>query len=88
MNNIKIPVNIFRNRDLAVLESLVKYMKEELKMSYAEIASELNRNDRTIWTVYSRARKKIKALEEEENYTYNVSKKEMKNTYNVSKKTK
>ena len=58
MKGVKIPSEIFRNRDLAVLESLVKYLRESLGLSYAEIASLLNRDDRTIWTVYSRAKKK------------------------------
>ncbi len=40
------------------MESVVFYMKEELSMTYHEIAQALNRDDRTIWTVYNRAVKK------------------------------
>ncbi len=59
MKPVSIPSDIFKNRDLAVLESLVKYLKEDKDFSYAEIADLLNRDDRTIWTVYSRAKKKL-----------------------------
>ena len=40
------------------MESVVYYMKNILEMSYHEIAISLNRDDRTIWTVYNRALKK------------------------------
>jgi len=33
-------------------------MKESFGMTYHEIALSLNRDDRTIWTVYNRALKK------------------------------
>jgi len=55
----KIPVTIFHNRELAPLEGISKYLKERAKMSFHEIAVELNRNDRTIWTCYNRAKKKL-----------------------------
>lgn len=60
MKEIKIPTKIFGDRSFAVLESLVKYMKEELKMNYAEIAEILNRDERTIWTAYNRKQKNKK----------------------------
>jgi hypothetical protein len=40
------------------MESVVFYMKNTLDMKYSEIAIELNRDQRTIWTVYNRAVKK------------------------------
>ncbi|MBW2980815.1 hypothetical protein KY360_05355 [Candidatus Woesearchaeota archaeon] len=55
-----IPADIFTNRKLSVLENLVKYMKESLELSLHEIAELLHRDDRTIWTVYSRATRKQK----------------------------
>jgi len=55
---VKIPSNIFRDRNLSVLEVLVEYLKEQRNMTYHEIAVLLNRDDRTIWTVYNRAKKK------------------------------
>lgn len=57
-SDVSIPSIIFRDRELKVLEVLVEYLKEKREMSYHEIAVLLNRDDRTIWTVYSRAKKK------------------------------
>ncbi len=59
---VNIPSFIFRDRRVAVLEALVEYMKDIKKLSYHEIAVMLNRNDRTIWTVYRRAKLKRKGL--------------------------
>lgn len=56
--SIKIPVSLFTDRSLSVLEVLVEYLKDELHYSYHEIAVLINRDDRTIWTVYSRVKKK------------------------------
>ncbi|NQU79472.1 hypothetical protein HQ545_06920 [Candidatus Woesearchaeota archaeon] len=53
-----VPSSIFLDRDLAPLESITEYLKEEKDMTYHEIALLVGRNDKTIWTCYSRARKK------------------------------
>ncbi len=58
---IAIPVTILRDRTLAPLEAVSEYLKDQKGMSYHEIAVLLNRNDRTIWTCYSRAKKKHQA---------------------------
>ncbi len=60
VNNARIwiPVSIFSDTTLSALESIVKFLKEELEISYHEIACLLKRDDRTIWTVYMRAKKK------------------------------
>ena len=55
---VEIPSSIFRDRKLAPLESITEYLKDNLSMSYHEIAVLLNRDDRTIWTCYHRAKKK------------------------------
>ena len=55
-----IPIAILRDRSLGVLEAITEYMKDELQLRYCRIASLLNRDDRTIWTVYKRAKKKRK----------------------------
>ena len=55
---VTIPSDIFRDRTLAPLESISEYLKDNLGMSYHEIAVLLNRDDRTIWTCYNRAKKK------------------------------
>ena len=60
IEELNIPVSIFNNYSLSALESVTKYLREELSLRYCEIASLLNRDDRTIWTVYSRIKNKIK----------------------------
>ncbi len=57
-SSLAIPTSIFKNRNLSVLEAIVVYLKEKKKMTYAQIARLLNRDDRTIWTAYQRAKKK------------------------------
>ncbi len=54
---LSVPATIFL-RELGALEALVKYMKENLMMSYHEISELLNRDDRTIWTAYKKALEK------------------------------
>ena len=56
---IEIPINTF-SKELGALESIVKYMKENLNMKYNEIAKELGRDERTIWTAYKKATEKQK----------------------------
>jgi hypothetical protein len=57
-SEIMVPVSIFKNRKLSVLESLVNYLKENFKLRFSEIAALLNKDQRNIWTVYNRAKKK------------------------------
>ena len=53
-----LPVTILQDRNLSVLENIVSYLKDTFGLAYHKIALLLNRNDRTIWTVYQRAKKK------------------------------
>jgi hypothetical protein len=62
---VAIPSDIFRDRTLAPLESISEYLKDRLGMSFHEIAVLLNRDDRTIWTCYNRAKKKHTTQEDE-----------------------
>ena len=52
------PVSIIKNLKLSVLESIVLYLKISLNLSLTEISYSLKRSYKTIWTVYSRSRKK------------------------------
>src|SRR3989338_7505583 len=54
---VLIPVSIFTKR-LRVLETLTKYLKEELNFSYHQIGILLNRNERNLWHTYKNACKK------------------------------
>lgn len=55
---LQIPVSIFDDRRLGVLECLVRHLREEVGMKNTEVAKLLNRDDRTIWTVYNRVKQK------------------------------
>lgn len=54
-----IPLEILNNRKLGMLESVCVYLKDEKDMAYSEIAKILNRDDRTIWASYNKAKKKV-----------------------------
>ena len=56
--SIVIPSFIFQDRILSVLEAMVEYFKDKKGLKYSEIANLLNRDDRTIWTAYKRAKEK------------------------------
>lgn len=55
---ISIPTSAIADTRLSVLECIAEYLREQ-GMAYAEIGRALGRDERTIWTVCSRARKKM-----------------------------
>ena len=55
-----IPVSILKDRNISVLENIAVYLKDTFGLTYHSISVLLNRDDRTIWTVYQRAKKKKK----------------------------
>jgi len=57
---ILLPTHIFQDRQVSVLEAISEFMKDSMGLTYHEIAVMLNRDDRTIWTCYNRAREKRK----------------------------
>lgn len=57
-----IPITIFANDELSSLETIVKFLKENKNLAFSEIASLLNRDQRTIWTTYNKASKKKKSV--------------------------
>ncbi len=63
--SLSIPISIFRDREISVLEAMVEYLKDKKNMRYSEIARLLNRDARTIWTSYQRAKEKRKVSEAE-----------------------
>lgn len=56
-----VPVSIFRERKLSVLETIVSYLKHHFNLTYAEIGQLLHRDQRTIWTVFKRGEVKCSA---------------------------
>lgn len=57
-DELLIPISIFKNRNFSILENLVVYLKKELHVSVKEISFFVNKNISTIWTAYSRFKKK------------------------------
>lgn len=55
-----IPIEVLKNRDLGALESITVYLKDEKEMKFSEIAKALDRDDRTIWATYHKAKEKLK----------------------------
>lgn len=53
-----IPVDIFKDSKLSTLETIVVFLKDSYNLSFSEISALLMRDQRTIWTVYHRAKKK------------------------------
>jgi len=53
---------VFKNKKLTVLESLILQLRKQ-NLKYVEIAKLLNRDQRNIWTIYSRAIVKLKKQE-------------------------
>ena len=53
-----IPLYIFDNKTLSALETIVKYLKENKNLKHSKIAKKLNRNTKTIWATYQKAKQK------------------------------
>ena len=53
-----VPLEIFSNRKFSILENLSTHLHEIQGLAFKEIADILKKDNRTIWTVYSRVRKK------------------------------
>jgi hypothetical protein len=59
-----LPLTIFDDRK-SVLESVVAHLKEKEGLSLAEIARLLQKDPRTVWTTYHRAKEKTEMASEE-----------------------
>ena len=59
-SKLHIPLSLFRERKLSVLETLVMHLRDEYGMTYHQIAVLIRRDDRTVWTAASRAKEKQK----------------------------
>jgi DNA-directed RNA polymerase specialized sigma24 family protein len=54
---IHIPIAVIKNK--SSLQATVVYMKDVLKLDFCDIARQLNRDDRTVWTTYHVGKSKI-----------------------------
>ena len=57
VSDINIPIKNFSDRTFTIFESLVVYLKD-LNLTNHEIAVMLHRDDRTIWSIYDKAKRK------------------------------
>lgn len=55
---VQIPLSIFNKKDLTIFEAVVLYLNK-IGMKYSEMGELLNRDQRNMWTICSRAKKKI-----------------------------
>ena len=56
--SLVIPIELFRDRNFSVLEIIVTHLHDHYKVSFKEIARLLCRNYKTVWTVYSKRKRK------------------------------
>lgn len=66
-SNIWIPSNVLRDSSISVLEAIVEFLKEKKGLTYHQIGELINRDERNVWTVYQRAKKKRKNLQKNKN---------------------
>jgi len=52
-----IPISIFQNKG-SILKSIIVFLKEKHNLRFSEIAKLINRDQRTVWTVYNRKKKR------------------------------
>ncbi len=57
-----IPLRIFSDEKLSVLEAVSLHLRQTYRLNYHHIGLILKRNDRTIWTVVHRALKKLNGI--------------------------
>src|SRR3989344_5888045 len=56
---IKVPISVFNNDYLSSLENIVKYLRENLLLSFKQIGSLTNRNQIALAVTYRNAKKKM-----------------------------
>ena len=56
---VKVPISVFQNGKLSSLETIVKYLRENLLLSFKQIGTLTNRNDIALAVSYRNARKKL-----------------------------
>jgi len=54
-----VPLKIFAEKRSSILESIVVHLKDEYSLGYRQISALINRDERTVWTAFSRAAKKL-----------------------------
>ena len=58
IENESFPISILKNDILAPLESIIKYLRENKKLTYKQISSLIARNPKSLATTYAIAKRK------------------------------
>ena len=58
-DEFSVPISAFNNDKLSCLETIVKFLRENLGLKLVRISGLLNRNSKTIWATYNKAVKKL-----------------------------
>jgi len=68
--SVLIPSSILKEKNLGILESIIKHLKEDFNFNYHQISILLERDERAIWVAYNKASKKNqgKLIVSEPNY--------------------
>src|SRR3989344_831535 len=56
---VKVPISVFKNEYLSSLETIVKYLRENLLLSFRQIGALTNRNEIALAVTYRNAKKKL-----------------------------
>jgi hypothetical protein len=67
-----VPLTLYQNRDLGIMELTVKYLHENESLPLAEIARLINRDQRTVWVMYRQATLKSAARLAPETTDYTI----------------
>ncbi len=54
-----IPISMFSDRNISILEGMTYYLKTKFDLKFSKIGEMTKRSQKTIWTSYDRARKKL-----------------------------
>ena len=54
-----IPLDVIKEKKFSILESIVIYLKDNFDLTYRAIGKLLQRNERTVWTVYQKGKKRV-----------------------------
>ncbi len=58
LDDFLIPLNMF-SANLSILEAVIRYLHVDCSLTFSRIASFLKKDQRTIWTIWDRAQKKM-----------------------------
>lgn len=58
-----LPLELFRDRSLSVLEHVVLYLKDNYNLNLQTISKLLNKKSTTVWSVFTRVKQKAKLAE-------------------------